>query len=387
LSEAVDINNPGAVIGNSSTGADNEKRAFRWVDGTCTDLPPVWFYVRCDGLVNRLVIGSFSEAVDINDKGEIVLTLEDGPSERHAYYWDGSSYTTIVLNSPCILILFPWVPVVVPDYVPLGRIAGADSEAVAINENLHAVVNSGGTAVFHDLNHDVVESLNHLPLPSDVGIVEGEVYDQLTFAVDINDSQYVNHDGIPDPHIIGNSGLDDNADGKLTVWGDTVVQGFFWDGGAMYPVDHLGGGTSEVSDMNNLDQVVGGATTADGSVHAFLWTLGEDKRGVIRDLGTLGGRNSFATSINEAGQVVGYSETGALYQEEGIDPFPIWHAFLWDNGVMYDLGVHNDFYDYPFVQPYPFSEAVDINAGGDVAGNSITINSHYRGFYLSPVFP
>ena len=173
----------------------------------------------------------------------------------------------------------------------------------------------------------------------------------------------------------------------MVVGEDNTVQGFFWDGGAMYPVDHLGGGTSEVTDMNNADQVVGGATTADGSVHAFLWTLGEDERGIIRDLGTLGGRNSFATGINEAGQVVGYSETGALYQEEGIAPFPVRHAFLWDNGVMYDLGVHNDFYDYAFVQPYPFSEAVDINAGGDVAGNSITINSHYRGFYLSPVFP
>ena len=82
--------------------------------------------------------------------------------------------------------------------------------------------------------------------------------------------------------------------------------------------------------MNNSDQVVGGATTADGSVHAFLWTLGEDKRGIIRDLGTLGGRNSFATAINEAGQVVGYSETGDLYREEGIAPVPVWHAFLWD---------------------------------------------------------
>jgi probable HAF family extracellular repeat protein len=155
----------------------------------------------------------------------------------------------------------------------------------------------------------------------------------------------------------------------------------------MYPVDHLGGGSSVVVDMNNFDQVAGNSETADGSIHAFLWTLGEDERGIIRDLGTLGGSNSFATGINEAGQVVGYSETGAFYTEQGIDPVPVWHAFLWDKGVMYDLGVHNDFYDYPFVQPYPFSEAVDINAGGDVAGNSMTINSHYRGFYLLPDFP
>ena len=82
---------------------------------------------------------------------------------KHAYYWDGVSYRTIILNSPAIHDT--WITVVVPAYESLGRIVGADSEAVAINENRHAVVNSGGTAVFCDLNHDVVESLNHLPLP------------------------------------------------------------------------------------------------------------------------------------------------------------------------------------------------------------------------------
>jgi hypothetical protein len=54
---------------------------------------------------------------------------------------------------------------------------------------------------------------------------------------------------------------------------------------------------------------------------------------------------------------------------------------------MFDLGSHNDFYVYPFIPSFPFSEAVALNASGKVAGNSFTINAHYRGFYLSPVFP
>mgnify|MGYP003866152635 CR=1 FL=1 len=66
---------------------------------------------------------------------------------------------------------------------------------------------------------------------------------------------------------------------------------------------------------------------------------------------------------------------------------PIRHAFLWDDGVMYDLGVHNDFYDYTFIPSFPFSEGVAINDNGEVAGSSITINDHHRGFFLSPVFP
>src|SRR5436309_1280046 len=45
-----------------------------------------------------------------------------------------------------------------------------------------------------------------------------------------------------------------------------------------------------------------------------------------RNLGTLpGGRVSFAYAINHAGQVVGVSEVGS-------------GAFLWQNGVMTDLG-------------------------------------------------
>ena len=50
----------------------------------------------------------------------------------------------------------------------------------------------------------------------------------------------------------------------------------------------------------------------------------------ITDLGTLGGRMTFAYDVNDAAQVVGYSTTAFNT-----------HAFLWQNGQMTDLGTVN----------------------------------------------
>jgi probable HAF family extracellular repeat protein len=352
-SEAVDLNDYGMVIGNSSTGKQDEKRAFAWIQGEWIDLAPPP-YRNDDG---KYEIGGFSEAIDVNNQGEVVLTAQTRFG-KGAFYWDGSSTRTVQLEveskeKDAEPIVFD---VEVPVLVSLGGIVDKDAAAVAINENRQAVSNSGGTAVFTDLRLlsnglIITEPLNHLPGASE------------TKAVAMNDS-------LPTAHVVGNSG----------------DRGFFWDGGAMYPIQDFGGGTSEATDINNLDQVVGSATLPDGSFHAFLWTLGEDRKGHIRDLGTLGGKNSHAVAINELGQVIGWSETGELYEQQGV-VVPVRHAFLWQDGIMYDLGTHDHFYGYPFTPPFPFSEAAAINDKGQVAGNSLTINAHSRGFRLTPVFP
>jgi probable HAF family extracellular repeat protein len=65
----------------------------------------------------------------------------------------------------------------------------------------------------------------------------------------------------------------------------------------------LGGGGSSATAINAAGQVVGARHTTEGETHAFLW-----ENGVMTDLGTLGGHYSAAYGINPAGEVAGVSQ-------------------------------------------------------------------------------
>jgi probable HAF family extracellular repeat protein len=88
---------------------------------------------------------------------------------------------------------------------------------------------------------------------------------------------------------------------------------------------------------------------------AVLW-----KAGQIIDLGTLGGNESSAFSVNNRGQVVGFSTSTIP------DPFSFLgtqlRAFLWQHGAMQDLGTLGG----------PEAWALFVNERGQVAGFSMT---------------
>lgn len=70
----------------------------------------------------------------------------------------------------------------------------------------------------------------------------------------------------------------------------------------------LGGASTYASGINDAGQVVGYSYVAGGALHAFI--TGPDGMS-MRDLGTLGGNgNSYANGITGAGQVVGDSYPG-----------------------------------------------------------------------------
>jgi len=100
----------------------------------------------------------------------------------------------------------------------------------------------------------------------------------------------------------------------------------------------FGGNNSIPQGINNRGQVVGFAETTDTDptcdcpvIHAFLW-----HQGVLQDLGTLGGRNSGANSINREGQAVGFTETSTV--DPNNPPFLESRSFRWEEGLMTDLG-------------------------------------------------
>ena len=114
--------------------------------------------------------------------------------------------------------------------------------------------------------------------------------------------------------------------GELDISGDGLgVLAFLHDGNGFMEIPPFGGTFSQAEGISNQTEVTG--TTGDGSpfFKAYLWE--NDVMTLI--LPTFGPRSA-ARDINEARQIVGWM---------GLSPSIDAHAFLWEDGVMVDLGV------------------------------------------------
>lgn len=121
------------------------------------------------------------------------------------------------------------------------------------------------------------------------------------------------------------------------------------------------GGNSYASAVNDIGQVVGESITPSNEAHAFRYS-----EGTMTDLGTLGGWWSGASDINDAGQVVG----------SALDAKGYLRAFLWEDGSMVDLNA------YVVGTGWTLSGAGGINDWGDVCGSGTNPDGKTHGYVL-----
>jgi probable HAF family extracellular repeat protein len=119
-----------------------------------------------------------------------------------------------------------------------------------------------------------------------------------------------------------------------------------WSGGQAFDLGTMGGRNSMALDVNSKGEAVGISDLAQPDTYAaFLYTNGQ-----MVALGTLGGDHTRPYAINDSSVVVGQSRVAGSYNEI--------HAFIYQNGVMTDMGMGAD------------SWAVDINESGLAIGNA-----------------
>lgn len=172
-------------------------------------------------------------------------------------------------------------------------------------------------------------------------------------------------------HVSGNSliaGASQNGTiDPTTGWPE--VRAVLWKHGQTINLGTLGGYESYANSVNNRGQVVGLAenTTPDPfpfpgfgqQARAFLW-----ENGVMRDLGTLGGPDAFAIDINDRGQVLGFSYVNSI--PNASTGLPTGDGFLWENGKMTDIP---DPLGGTIVSPFYLSNKGQVVGAADLPGD------------------
>ena len=309
----------GTLGGKSATAVDINERGQivgQSDTGKLADGGPVGrAFLWQDGKMRALPIGYGEAATDasaLNDRGQVVGTW----SETNHGDFSGPVLWPKGLNGREVLLDYESAC----DGSPTWTMAGINERGASVGTFAAEDVETGGScqyAFFFD---------------GMIGVVIG------TSAVALNDRDQVL--GVSDfgkskgSHAVlrrpGGRMMDLGAfdpvglNNRAQVVGTRGSRAVVWQQGKVTDLGSLGGKVTTPTAINESGQVVGYSGTGRGQTHAFVW-----QNGRMTDLGTLSsGKNSSAVAINQRGQVIGTSSSASGWG----------HGFIWQDGKMTDLG-------------------------------------------------
>ena len=303
-------------------------------------------------------------AVAINNAGQIAVRHPIDDMASHIVNWKVGqaptlSYPSLNYNSPPGASL--WFAL--NDINNKGNVAGYTYSSETECAYCPNPFKTDG-ATFHEFAPAGTAGFAHAL--NDHGQAVGTLYDPEIYPTQ-NQAVFVNTNGSL-TYLTGMSAATDLSNAGA-VAGNSQVGGYtqasLWQQGSLQTLGTLGGSNSFANAINESNQIVGRAQTADGVYHGALWDNGS-----ILDLGM-----TTAAAINERGEVV-----GTALDSEG-DAF----AALWKNGVLTDL---NTFLSAQLKsEGWSLISAAGINDKGWIIGLADDGNFNYMPFLITASVP
>ena len=277
FAEAHDVNNRGQIVGSGDNAAGNF-RAILWENGQVIDLGTLG--------------GALSRAWGINDRGQIVGETDVDP-EWHAFLWQRGEMFDLAE-------------------------AGPFNRAFAINGRAEIVGHYQFDALLW--RRGILTNLGILSAVdiNDRGVIVGNDTTSGTFhAVVWNDGEVTDLGTLPGDTSSAARAINNVGQVVGESSGDDGIHAFVWDDGEMIQLPGFLESSVWARGINNRGQIVGASYTdpnvMGGAARGVLWT-----NGVPTNLGTLPGQPlSSAAAINDHGLIVGFSGGGGVQANDG----------------------------------------------------------------------